>query len=569
MPHILYAYHAHRDKSSGYETLCVYWCRYATDRDQTVPIMDIALAQARFMNRLTPTTLVGPVDYDGQSCSYLKKIGRSNAHEEGTYTMARNKPAPEPEVETPNIYHVHTNDEPYCRSYMKGDTAVRAEVASRKFGGTVVGPVDFGADECSFKDDMENGVQDSEDGDEEEESPDELDDGSDDLEEVDEDEESDEPDDESDTDTDEEEEDTIAVDEEEYDDSTPFDEDDLPEPVMEDESEEPELEYDEEEESEEPNELEQELIFDEEEPDEEEEVVQEVSTRLKKGKSKAQQNADDRATEAAVAPKRGRKSAPVEAPVQATAPKRAKGNSAGATLAPVATDAKPAKAPKPAPTPLAPVTVVSTANIKAAQEVDLHELQCSACNSSLDGHKCPSQRRLTGARKAVSERPQCPHCGGRIHFNLGAALVNAECLFRQFYVSSGKMDDPNSRLPVFTLDTIGDMNKWKRRQEQDGVEIRYGTMETAGGAATGSWAGLRASQKPEKEEAAPGTRVEDVAAAVAVAPKSREKKAPVAVSPLSTKKVLAPKAAPVVAASVPTKTEDRAERRKKLLKGKK
>ena len=107
--------------------------------------------------------------------------------------------------------------------------------------------------------------------------------------------------------------------------------------------------------------------------------------------------------------------------------------------------------------------------------VDLHDVNCPGCGAPMDGHLCPSGGvtagassgvtireyvRGTGPRKTPSAHPDCPHCGGRIHFNMGATAINAECLWRQFLVGSGKLASPHDKLPEMYLSNLLEMAAW-------------------------------------------------------------------------------------------------------------
>lgn len=129
------------------------------------------------------------------------------------------------------------------------------------------------------------------------------------------------------------------------------------------------------------------------------------------------------------------------------------------------------------------------------EEVDLHEVMCSDCGEPMDQHPCAPKSgsgaagttittvttRSTGPRKAPSAHPQCPHCGGRVHWNSGAALVNFDCIYRQYLMAKGLISDPSARLPVLTAVTLKEVGDWAEVQEAKGG-FEYGNMGGAGGA---------------------------------------------------------------------------------------
>lgn len=148
------------------------------------------------------------------------------------------------------------------------------------------------------------------------------------------------------------------------------------------------------------------------------------------------------------------------------------------------------------------------------------ELTCEGCGSDMAGHSCAgggaagstgsvTYARRTGPRAPVASIPVCVHCGGRLHQNLSAAAVNAECMTRQYALDNGMMTDPNGRLPVLTLEMMGDINAWGLGLS---APLTYGKMaSSAGGAST--YAGLRPKTGRRKKvvAAAPGSQIQDMA----------------------------------------------------------
>jgi hypothetical protein len=150
------------------------------------------------------------------------------------------------------------------------------------------------------------------------------------------------------------------------------------------------------------------------------------------------------------------------------------------------------------------------AEVETDGTVNLHEVVCSDCGEPMDEHGCPNgtahpaaapvvvTTRSTGPRKKADEHPPCAHCGGRIHWNNGAALVNFECMYRQYLMATGKISDPSARLPVFTSGAVKDFEMWV---DDQGEDFKYGNMESAGGGG-GTYSAIRpkAPPKPVKTE---------------------------------------------------------------------
>jgi hypothetical protein len=166
-------------------------------------------------------------------------------------------------------------------------------------------------------------------------------------------------------------------------------------------------------------------------------------------------------------------------------------------------------------------------------EMDANGATCEACGESLANHGCGSSggtgsvttvtTRSYGPRKKVEEHPTCPHCGGRIHFNMGATAVNSECLNRQYSLDVGEMANPNDRLPVMTLERMGAIFEWGKALT---TPPSYGKMESAaGGAATYSGLRPKTGRKKKAVAASAGERIEDIAGSVeAPAPKGKKGK---------------------------------------------
>lgn len=170
-------------------------------------------------------------------------------------------------------------------------------------------------------------------------------------------------------------------------------------------------------------------------------------------------------------------------------------------------------------------------DVAATEDIDLHAITCSDCGEPMDQHGCPNAAghsapvittvttRSTGPRKPVTAHPPCPHCAGRIHWNNGQAIVNFECMYRQYLLSTGEIGDPSARLPVLTATKLKSLGDWVDEQAATGT-FEYGTMASSGGGATYSAARPKTPRPPKepKEEKPKRTRakksVTEVAAEV-------------------------------------------------------
>jgi hypothetical protein len=149
------------------------------------------------------------------------------------------------------------------------------------------------------------------------------------------------------------------------------------------------------------------------------------------------------------------------------------------------------------------------------EEIDATTGTCEGCGEPLASHKCGS--RASSVRSGSARRTDplpCPHCGGRLHMNLTAAAINAECLTRQYALDTGIMTDPMGRLPVLTLEMMGDINAWGKALADP---PKYGKMESgAGGAATYAAMRPKTGRKKKAVAAAAGAKIEDLATEVTV-----------------------------------------------------
>lgn len=496
---VMFSFHVHDDDG---------WCRTSFTRwshEMSSPNGDDLKFQAIQAAERLNGTVVGPLSYTSGRCD------NPPVHpevEERIVPRAKATAAPA----AIQAYHLHTDEEPFCRSFHASEqpeeNRKRAANAQKRYNGEVVGPLGYKADECAFKADMEALEEEILEDDDEEEIEE--------VEDSDESEESDDEPEEEEVDLDDEE---PVGEEEDSEDISELDE----EPVGDDDD--LEIEDEDEEIEDEDEEIEE---VEEEEP----EPVPPARTRGKAAKAAA------------------------SAPVAATkTPSKARPKAAAAS-APAKTPGKVATAVKPEPEP---IHVKAHSGIRKDAEVDLTQLECSGCGGSLDGHKCPSQAKRTGIkRKAAEEHPSCPHCGGRVHWNNGGALVNFECLYRQFLMESGEIADPSSRLPIFTAEHLKSMGKWADGKKKSGVELTYGKMEAAGGGGA-TYSGIKAATTKAAKAAAPGTRIEDVAEEVLPEPPKK----------LSKKELAAQKKAEAEAEAARAEEERKAKRKALLNSGKK
>lgn len=163
-------------------------------------------------------------------------------------------------------------------------------------------------------------------------------------------------------------------------------------------------------------------------------------------------------------------------------------------------------------------TLIQTAD---GTEINVAEGTCEGCGQPMADHTCGgasgggsvTYSRSTGAgtkRAPASAGPACPHCSGRLHMNLTAAAVNAECLTRQYSLDTGAMTDPYGRLPVLTLEMMGEIVEWAKTLASPPT---YGKMESAAGGAS-TYAAMRpkTGRKKKMAPAAPGAQIQDMAA---------------------------------------------------------
>jgi len=148
--------------------------------------------------------------------------------------------------------------------------------------------------------------------------------------------------------------------------------------------------------------------------------------------------------------------------------------------------------------------VTTAKDADSGEEIELHDLLCSGCGQTMDGHNCPgSSFTVTkGAAPVVSrsgagmprgkktEKPRCPHCNGVAHYNLGGGAEDELCAWRQYLIHTGEMTDP---LAAFTKglklvpgsDKTILMHIWVRDNA-----ITFGSMPTASGGVGGTWAAI-------------------------------------------------------------------------------
>jgi hypothetical protein len=166
------------------------------------------------------------------------------------------------------------------------------------------------------------------------------------------------------------------------------------------------------------------------------------------------------------------------------------------------------------------VMTVSTIRLPNGDDLSASLATCEGCGSTMDEHSCGgagtgggsvtyTSARSTGPRKPKADRPPCAHCGGAMHFNMGATAVNAECVNRQYSVDIGEMTDPNAALPVLTLERMQKIVEWAARLSSP---ISYGKMASAAGGAS-TYSGLRpkTGRKKKAVAAAAGSKIEDLA----------------------------------------------------------
>jgi hypothetical protein len=101
-----------------------------------------------------------------------------------------------------------------------------------------------------------------------------------------------------------------------------------------------------------------------------------------------------------------------------------------------------------------------------------------------------------------------------MHFNMSGTAVNAECIVRQYALDKAIISDPNQKIPVLTIELLGDIADWSKTLS---TPLTYGKMESSAGGA-GTYSGLRpkTGRKKKAVAAAAGSRIEDMADGVEV-----------------------------------------------------
>lgn len=163
------------------------------------------------------------------------------------------------------------------------------------------------------------------------------------------------------------------------------------------------------------------------------------------------------------------------------------------------------------------MTAVSAIRLADGTDVLAADATCEGCGNSMADHNCGTtgggsvtltSSRSMGPRKPVTAHPTCPHCGGRVHFNMSGTAINAECINRQYSLYKGIIASPNDHLPVMTLETMKEILDWVITLS---TPITYGKMVSASGGA-GTYSGLRPKTGRKKVvAAAPGAQIQDMA----------------------------------------------------------
>jgi len=165
-------------------------------------------------------------------------------------------------------------------------------------------------------------------------------------------------------------------------------------------------------------------------------------------------------------------------------------------------------------------------------EENASDVICEDCDKPVSQHSCvngagssggsgaATVSRSTGPRKDPRARPQCPHCGGAVHFSMPGGLQNVECIMRQYFIDRGVIVDAYATLPLYGIDELSTAVTWAKDLKSP---ITYGRMDSAAGGA-GTYAALRpkastdkatTGTRPRKQKAAAaGEKIEDLAASV-------------------------------------------------------
>jgi hypothetical protein len=143
-------------------------------------------------------------------------------------------------------------------------------------------------------------------------------------------------------------------------------------------------------------------------------------------------------------------------------------------------------------------------NPTTGEEIELHDLTCTACSGEMDGHRCPgaSFTVTTGAaagsrsgkgssRAKPADKPKCAQCNSVMHYNLGKGLENVLCAYIQWAVGTGKIVDPVTDVRKLAALVPGDGTLTEVDDYAQANGLKFGKEAVASGVIT-SYAAARA-----------------------------------------------------------------------------
>lgn len=143
-------------------------------------------------------------------------------------------------------------------------------------------------------------------------------------------------------------------------------------------------------------------------------------------------------------------------------------------------------------------------NPTTGEEIELHDLTCTACSGEMDGHRCPgaSFTVTTGAaagsrsgkgssRAKPADKPKCAQCNSVMHYNLGKGLENVLCAYIQWAVGTGKIVDPVADVRKLAALVPGDGTLTEVDDFAQANGLKFGKEAVASGVVT-SYAAARA-----------------------------------------------------------------------------
>jgi hypothetical protein len=155
-------------------------------------------------------------------------------------------------------------------------------------------------------------------------------------------------------------------------------------------------------------------------------------------------------------------------------------------------------------------------NPTTGEEIELHDLTCTACSGEMDGHRCPgaSFTVTTGAaagsrsgkgssRAKPADKPKCAQCNSVMHYNLGKGLENVLCAYIQWAVGTGKIVDPVADVRKLAALVPGDGTLTEVDDYAQANGLKFGKEAIASGVVTSYAAAKAVEAAANPKERAP------------------------------------------------------------------